>query len=116
MRQQRETDDHQHHSPNTGGLPQRRLRFCSAGVAPRQHLVTPPGQSAFADEKKRQRQHEHEDDQRVAHRVGVDFVDRVENLHGHDAGKAKDQRRAQISEGPDEHDDRAGKVTRQNQR
>ena len=85
MREQRQPDDRHQHHPDANGLPRRRLHFDTSSVTARHHLVTPPGQRAFADQKKGQRQHQHEDHERVAHRVGVDLVDGVENLHRHKA-------------------------------
>ena len=88
----------------------------SAGVAATHHPQLPAAQRCLRDIEEPRRHDEHEGDQRIAHWVLVDAVERVEYLHGDNAAVLEDQRRAEVGERPDEHDRRAREIAGQHER
>ncbi len=79
-------------------------------MAAAEHLVTPSAENAFGQIKEKKREHDYGHHESVAHRILVQVGDHAENLHGNDFAKFENQRRAELGESPDEHDDGSGEI------
>ena len=116
MRNQRDARDRQEHAPDQHGLEGRRASRGGHHVSPGDHFVVAAAEEFLGQVEERQRDQDDEDDQSVSQGVRVDVGGHVEDLDGHHFAKFEDQRRAQVREGPDEDDDRAGEVSGQHER